>query len=301
MPHDLNTLEAAAAGLLQGVALVFPISGLGHGVIVGALGHNAGADIAPANAAYLYACLRVSIGVALLAYFWRDWWRVARGLVGTVVHRAASKAERRWAGLVLLAVVPSSVAVAVLRPHVAYLAEHPRLAAACLVGNGILLVLVWTWFRRSPRSGGLSGAHRAPLSRAEESEAFAIESSAMRPLRMLLIGLLPVAAVVPGVSGVGLAICAGLLFGLTQEHAARVALLVLTPMLLVWGLADLPDLGAGEFDSVRTAVLVACGAAVVAAYLSAALLIRYFQAASMRPFGYYCLVAGLGSLYWLAR
>jgi undecaprenyl-diphosphatase len=301
VPHDLNALEAAAAGLLQGVAVVFPISGLGHGVIVSSLGDNAGADIAPAHAAYLYAYLRVAVGVALLVYFWRDWFRVGRGLVSTVARGAASQAERRWAGLVLLGVLPSAIAIAVIRPHVSYLAGHPRLAAACLAGNGLLLLVVWIWFRRSPRSGGLSGAHRAPLTRAEDAEAFAIESSAMRPGRMVVIGLLPLAAVVPGISGVGLAICAGLLFGLTQEHAARVALLVLTPMLLVWGLVELPDLGSSEFDAVRTAVLIASGAALVGAYLCAALLVRYFRTASLRLFGYYCLAAGLGSLYFLSR
>jgi len=299
--HDLNTLEAAAAGLLQGVSVVFPISDLGHGVIVSSLGDNAGADIAPANAGYLFAYLRVAIAAALVVYFWRDWVHVARGLVGTVVRSAASNAERRWAGLLLVGVVPSSIGVVLLRPHVDYLVKHPVLAAACLAGNGALLVVVWTWFRRSPRSGGMSGAHRAPLTRNEEAEAFAIESAVLRPARMLVIGALPLAAVVPGISGVGLAICAGLLFGLTQEHAARVALLVLTPMLLVWGLADLPDLGSSEFDSVRTAVLIACGFGLVAAYCSVALLMRYFRAASLRPFGFYCLLAGLGSLYFLAR
>ncbi|MDT4947433.1 MAG: hypothetical protein QOJ37_28 [Pseudonocardiales bacterium] len=66
MSHDLSWIEAAGAGLLQGVAAVFPISGLGHGVLVGALGQGAAADVAPETAGYLYSAVRVAIGVALL-------------------------------------------------------------------------------------------------------------------------------------------------------------------------------------------------------------------------------------------
>jgi undecaprenyl-diphosphatase len=299
--HHLGVLEAAAGGLLQGVAIIFPISGLGHGVLVGSLGNGAGEDLAPAGTGYLYACLRIAVGLALLAYFWRDWVRVGRGIAGTVARGSSNSAERRWAWLVVLAILPSSIGMAILAPHAHPLTTHPTVTAACLAGNGLLMLVVWWWFRRSPRSGGLSGTHRAPMTRGEEAEAFAAESSTLRAHRMLAIGLLPIASLVPGLSGVGLAICAALLWGLTQEQAARVALLVVTPLLLVWGMTGLPDLGASEFDGVRTAVLLATGVALVAAYLATALLLRYFRIASLRPFGYYCVLAGGASLYWLAR
>lgn len=301
MSHDLGVLEAVGAGLLQGVAAVFPISDLGHGVLVGSLGDGAGADLAPATAGYLYACLRLGIGVALFGYFWRDWLRVAHGIAGMVVRRSSTDAERRWAGLVLLAVVPGAVGIAIVAPHARPLVDHPRLAAACLAANGLFMLLVWWWWRRSPRAGGMSGAHRARMTRAEEAAAFSAESSSLRPRQMLLLGLLPIASVVPGVSGVGLTIAAALVWRLTHEQAARVALLVLTPTLLTWGGRDLPDLSAAEFDGVRSAVLAACVAAVVAAYLATALLVRYFRVASLRPFGYYCLLAGGVALYSLAR
>lgn len=299
MALELGVLEAAAAGLLQGVASIFPISGLGHGVLVGSLGNGAGADIAPETSGYLYAGFRLAIGLALFAHLWRDWVWVGRGLVGTLLPRASRETGRRWAWLVLLAVVPASIVVVVLDPHVRSLASHPVLAAAGLAGNGVVLLLMWWWFRRSPRSGGLSGTHRARLTRREDAEAFVAELSTIRSYRLAIIGLFPVAAVVPGVSGVGLAICAGLLWGLTQEQAARAALFVTTPVLLAWGARDLPDLNAFEFDSVRKAVLIAWGVAFVAAYLAISLLLRYFRTASLRPFGYYCVLAGGAALLWL--
>jgi undecaprenyl-diphosphatase len=297
--HTLGVLEAAAAGLLQGVAEIFPISGLGHGVLVGSLGNGAGADLAPQHSGYLYACLRVSVGLALFVHLWRDWLWAGRGVTGAFVHRSAHATERRWTAVLTLAVLPSSVAVGVLASRARPLATHPVLAAACLAANGAVCLIVWWWFRRSPRSGGLSGTHRARLTRGEDAEAFVGELSTLRPYRLAAIGWLPVAALVPGVSGVGLAICAGLLWGLSQEQAARAALLVITPLLITWGAVELPDLGAREYDSVRTAVLVACGVAFVAAYLAVSLLLHYFRTASLRPFGYYSLLAGGAALVWL--
>jgi undecaprenyl-diphosphatase len=293
-------LEAVGAGLLQGVAVVFPISGLGHAVLAGALGNNAGADLAPANAGYLYACLRLGIGVALLAYFWRDWARVARG-IGSTFRRSARPGPRRWAWLVVLAALPACIAVAILDPYVRPLSHHPRLAAGCLAGNGLLMLLVWWWWRRSPRAGGMSGVHRARLSRAEEAETFGVELSVLPAGRVLMLGLLPIASLVPGVSGVGLVVATGLVWGLTHEQAARAALLLVTPVFLTWGGRDLPDLGAAQYSGVRTAVVVAGVVAFVAAYLTAALLVRYFRSASLRPFGYYCVLAGGAALYSLAR
>jgi undecaprenyl-diphosphatase len=299
--HSLGVLEAAAAGLLQGVAEIFPISGLGHAVLVGALGNGAGDNLAPQNSGYLYSCLRIAVGLALLIHLWRDWLWVGRGLAGALVRPSAHATERRWTGLVLLATVPSAVAVGVLARRARTLATHPVLAAVCLAAGGVLLLAIWFWFRRSPRSGGLSGTHRARLTRGEDAETFVAELSTLRPYRVALIGWLPVAELVPGISGIGLAICAGLLWGLTQEQAARAALLVITPLLLTWGLVEFPDLGAAQYDNVRTAVFVASGVAFVAAYLVISLVLRYFRTASLRPFGYYSVLAGGAALFWLSR
>lgn len=298
--HELGVLEAIGAGLLQGVAIVFPISGLGHGVVVAALGHGAGADIAPADARYLYACLHLGVGLALFAYFWRDWLGVARGLVGTAARTRSHPDQRRWAWRVVLAALPGCLAVGVLAGYARPLLHHPRLAAWCLLGNGVFMVLLWWWWRRSPRAGGLSGTHRARTTRAEDAASFAAELSGQPALRIVVLGLLPVAVLVPGVSGVGVTIAAGLAWALTQEQAARVALLLLTPVLLTWGAVELPDLGNAAYDGVRTATFVAACCALVAGYLAAALSLRYFRRASLRPFGYYCVVAGAAAVWALA-
>jgi undecaprenyl-diphosphatase len=298
--HDLGMLEALGAGLLQGVAFVFPISGLGHGVIIGSIASGAGADIAPANAGYLYACLQLGIGVALFAYFRQDWLHILTELARTFVSRQGGP-QRRWAWLSLLAAVPGCVAVWIVTPYAKRLLPHPLIAALCLIGNGVAMLAVWWWWRRLPRAGGMSGTHRAPMTRAEEAEALAVELSVVPAYRVLILGLLPVASVVPGVSGVGLTFGAGLLWGLSHEQAARGTLLLGTPVLLTWAIRNLLTVPSSDYDGIKLQVIVSGVAAVVAAYLAAALLVRYFRSASLRPFGYYCVLAGGLSLYALSR
>ena len=70
----------------------------------------------------------------------------------------------------------------------------------------------------------------------------------------------------------------------------------MTPFLMTWGLVELPDLTGGGYDGVRRHLVLAVAVAAVAAYLTAALLVRYFRRASLRPFGYYCVLAGAAAL-----
>ena len=292
---DLSVLEAIGAGILQGVAVVFPISGLGHGVLIGSLGDGAGTDLDPATARYLYAALRIAVAVALVAYYWRDWLHVIRGLAG-VVTRRGERAERRWAARLVLAAAPGCIGVAVLHEHVRTLLGHPRAAAAGLLVNGAIMLATWWWWRRSPRAGGLSGSHRARITRSEQAEAFVLELSTLRPSRALLLGLMPLAALVPGLSGVAFTLAVALLLGLTHEQAAHVALLMMAPFLLTWGLVELPDLGSAPYAGVRPQLALAAVLAAGAAYATAALLVRYFRRSSLRVFGYYCLLAGAAAL-----
>lgn len=293
MPHELGWLEAVGTGLLQGVASVFPISGLGHAVVIGAIGNGVGQDIAPENARYLFALLRVAIAVGLFAYFWRDWLRFGAGLLRTIVRPRNRREDDLWVPLILLATVPGCLAVALLVPTTRSLQTHPVLAALCLLGNGVVLAAVWFWWRRSPRSGGRSGSHRARVTRTEESQSFAADvAQGMRPYQAVLLGLLPVAVLVPGISGVGLALTACVLWGMTHEQAVRITLIVVTPLLLVWGLRELPDVTGAEFDAVRGPTLVAGAVALIAAYLAAALLSRAFRRDSLGVFGAYCVLAG---------
>jgi undecaprenyl-diphosphatase len=132
------------------------------------------------------------------------------------------------------------------------------------------------------------------MTRAEEAAAVSSELSYLPWRRALLVGLAPVAMPVPGASATGLAMVFGLARTMSHEQAVRFGLVVLTPGLLVLGLREMSD-------GPPATVLLAAGVGAVAAYLAAALLMRYFKTATLRPFGLYCLLAGSAAAWWLLR
>ena len=299
MQVHLGWLESATAGLLQGVASVFPMGGYGHAVLVSALAGDSSEQIDPAKASYLYACLHIAIALGLFAYFWRDWMHVVRGIASSVLHRRVEHGGQRWAWLTLVACVPGCVGVVKLAHVARPLDHHPRLVALLLAANGLVLVGVWLWWRRSPRAAGFSGAHRAPMSRREEAEVNSSELSYLRWGQALVVGCMPISLVVPGVSATGLTLAAGLLRRMSHEQAVRFGLVVYTPALLAWGLLDLPS--SATLSPVVGTVVLGAVIAAVAAYLAAAILVRYFKGATLQPFGLYGVVAGAAAYYGLVH
>src|SRR5438876_5080422 len=88
MTH-LTYLEAAVVGLIQGVTELFPISSLGHNVLLPALlGGSWAADLSVAKPESPYLAyivgLHVATAIALLIYFWRDWVRIIRGFFSSI-------------------------------------------------------------------------------------------------------------------------------------------------------------------------------------------------------------------------
>src|SRR5215471_676295 len=90
MTH-LTYLEAAVVGLIQGITELFPISSLGHNVLLPALvGGSWGTDLNVAKPESPYLAyivgLHVATAIALLIYFWRDWVRIIKGFFASLGH-----------------------------------------------------------------------------------------------------------------------------------------------------------------------------------------------------------------------
>src|SRR4030081_3171942 len=88
----LPYLEAAVVGLVQGVSELFPVSSLGHNVLIPALVGGSwardlnGADANPPYLAFIVG-MPVATAIALLIYFWRDWIRIIGGFLSSIRHR----------------------------------------------------------------------------------------------------------------------------------------------------------------------------------------------------------------------
>lgn len=294
MAH-LSWLEAIVIGGLQGVAELFPVSSLGHSILLPAVIGGTWAqdlDVSAPESPYLafVVGLHVATAVALIVYFWRDWLRIVRGLVTSIVRREVVDADQRLAWLLVLATIPVGVS-GVLLEHVfrVYLSK-PVPTAAFLTVNGVVLLL------------GERLRRRAETPEADVGSGVAVAADrrlARLPVRSaVLIGTAQVAALLPGISRSGGAMVAGLAKGLSHADAARLSFLLATPVILAAGALKLGDLAGPLGDGIRPQILVGSLLSGLGAYLSVRFLTRWFETRSLVPFGIYCLVAGLGCLAW---
>lgn len=273
----MNTLQALAVAVLQGETELFPVSSLGHAVILPALlGWNLDQH-APTFLPFL-VFLHLGTAVALLAYFWRDWLALGWGVLGVGAPRQTGE-SRRLLLLIVVATIPAVVVGFALERFVRNLFGSPLAAAAALAANGVLL---------------LCGERlRASASMTERS----LSSLTVRDA--LLIGVWQCTALIPGISRSGATIVGGLLRGIDHAGAAHFSFLIATPIILGATVLELPKLlhasvPAGTFQLAAVAAVVAGGTA----FLSTAFLMRYFRRHDdwgLNPFAYYCVAAGLGS------
>ena len=297
MSH-LSWPEAGVIGALQGVSELFPISSLGHSVLLPAwIGGSWARDLNVSSPESPYLAfivgLHVATAIALLVYFWRDWVRLIRGFVTSIVRREIRTSDQRLAWLLVLATIPVGL--------VGLLAEHwvrtnlakPVATSWFLLANGVILLLA-EYLRQS------TGNHTAnDESYVDErvSGPASDERLSQIPVRAaVLMGSTQILALGPGISRSGVTMVAGLVRGLSREDAARFAFLLATPVILAAGALKLPDLSGHLGDGIRGQVLFGSVLSGIGAYLAVRFLTRYLDRRSLRPFGVYCMIAGFVSM-----
>ncbi|MCU1664930.1 MAG: undecaprenyl-diphosphatase [Pseudonocardiales bacterium] len=300
---ELTWLEAIVIGGMQGVAELFPVSSLGHSVLIPAVVGGTWArdlDVSAPESPYLafVVGLHVATAVALLIYFWRDWVRIVRGLATSIVRREVTDPDQRLAWLLVLATIPVGVAGLLLEHTFRTVLSKPIPTAVFLVLNGVLLLVGEHLRRRSttdkPAEVAASDAHRSVDVVSDR------RLSELPVGRAVLIGAAQIAALAPGVSRSGAAMVTGLVKGLPHADAARFSFLLATPVILAAGVLKLGDLAGPLGDGIRPQILVGSLLSGIGAYLSVRYLTRYFETRSLRPFGIYCIVAGAFCLVWFS-
>jgi len=279
----MDFLHAMTVAILQGATELFPVSSLGHAVIVPALlGWNFDQH-APVFLPFL-VLLHLGTATALLGYFWRDWWELGLGVLGlSAPHRV--RESRYIFMLLVIATVPAAVLGAALEHFIRKLFETPLTACAFLVANGFLL-LIGEWLRRRAPAE----VERRPLATLGVGDAVAV-------------GLWQCLALLPGISRSGATIMGGLLRGLDHAAAAHFSFLIATPIILGATVLEVPKLLHARVPSgTFTVAFVAALVAGLVALASTAFLMRYFRhndSWALNPFAYYCVVFGIGSGAWL--
>ena len=326
----LTYLEAAVVGLVQGVTELFPISSLGHNVLIPALmGGSWAADLNVAEPESPYLAfivgLHVATAIALLVYFWRDWVRIIGGFFSSLRDRRVETADQRLAWMIVLATIPVGLVGLVAEHPFRVIFGKPIVAAVFLAVNGLILIAGERYRSRA----SLAADKRAAVSRQAElvmaggrpafppgpgqpergqperdpEEADAIASdrrvSVVGYGKAIVIGSSQILALLAGISRDGVTMVTGMARGLAREDAARFAFLLSTPVILAAGVLKIPDLMGPLGHGIRGQVVVGSVLSGVGAYISVKYLVRYFQTRTLTPFGIYCIIAGLAGIAYL--
>jgi undecaprenyl-diphosphatase len=268
----LTALQAIIMAVLQGVTELFPVSSLGHAVILPRL-LNWGIDLkAPDWLAYLVV-MHLGTSIALFVFFWRDWLSFLRSLIDASDARA--KTDRRTFFYVVLATIPAVLVGSVFRKLLGDAFAAPAIAAVFLVVNGFIL---YFGDRIGEESVGSLGQ--------------------LNWKGALAVGFAQCLALIPGISRSGVTMVAGVVAGLKHAEAARFSFLMGAPIILAANVYEAPKLMKEGATLGGVAILSGIVAGIFA-YLSLTLLMRYFnrhEFEAMSPFAYYCWLAGIISL-----
>ena len=314
--------EAIVAGLVQGVSELFPVSSLGHGVLLPALIGGKWAqdmNMTTPNSPYLDILVAAHVGtaIALVVFFWHDWVRIIGGLFSSIRYRQIETNEQRLAWLLIVGTIPVGIAGILLDKIVQHDLGKPIPASIFLALNGAILFFV----ERMQRNRADDEKFMAALRRSDGSDEDTVlipkvsatdETTVMGAVtgavavdarlaklgwgEAIGIGTAQVLALLPGISRSGSTIVGGLLRGLKHDEAARFAFLLATPAILGAGVYKMPDLLRPEMRGSLGPAMVCLVVAGIAAYFSVRFLTGYFEKRTLTPFGIYCLVAGVGSL-----
>ena len=273
----MDIIQALVIAILQGATELFPVSSLGHAVVLPALLHW-GIDQRSAEFLPFLVMLHLGTATALLGYFWQDWWAIVTGLLGIGDPHQVPESRRVFV-LVVIATIPAVILGFLLEKFVRGLFGSPVIAAMFLVVNGFLLLF-------GERLRGRGGAQRH-LSTLTRMDAFTI-------------GCWQCSALIPGISRSGATIVGGLLRGINHEGAAHFSFLIATPIILGATVLEVPKLMHEHVPAgVLTMSMIAAVVAGITALLSTAFLMRYFRqhdSWALNPFAYYCIAAGVISL-----
>ncbi len=304
--YHLNLVQAIAIGLLQGITELFPVSSLGHTVLVPSWIGGTWATLvhqeSQAESPYLafVVGLHLATAVVLLGFYIREWIRLVKGFFSSIARRRVTTHEERLAWLIVVATVPVGILGLAFEHDFRVLFAKPIAAALFLIVNGFVLIAGELHRRRR-----LPEAESEPAARAtrwRDRRIVPMDEPAERELSRIgvasaaVIGASQAAALLAGISREGVAMVGGLFRGLDNENALRFSFLLSTPVIFAAGFLKVPDLLGTLGNGIHGEVVAGSLAAVASSLFAIVFLSRYFQTRTLVPFAVYCWAFGLASV-----
>ncbi len=314
----ISYLQAAVIGLIQGISELFPVSSLGHSVLVPAfIGGSWKALVTQSSTStsetspYLafIVALHVATAIALIIFFRSDWIRIISGFFRTLKPSIAARrivardADERLAWLLIIATIPVGITGLALEHTFRTLFAKPIAAAIFLTVNGLILLAGEYLRRKAPVEEEEVDVLQPVSARADGAtvEPAPVDGDGRRTRRLVtlsykeagVIGFFQTFALLAGISRSGISMVGGLVRGLSHRDAARFSFLLATPVILAAGVLKLPSLAGHAGDHIHGQVLVGALIAGVASYVSIKWLTRWLETRTLTPFAVYSLIAGV--------
>ncbi len=338
MSH-LTYAEAIVVGFIQGVTELFPVSSLGHNVLIPALIGGSWAtdlNVAKAESPYLafIVGLHVATAIGMIAYFWRDWLRIIGGFFTSLRDRRLTTPDQRLAWMIILATIPVGI-VGLFAEHTFRVVFGKAVAAAWfLMLNGLILYAGERWRPQSSkradrqaaadrelaarpdvaaqpamatvpagqRAAGRHASGHQAVRQQELGDAIRADTrlAGLGFKQAVVIGSTQILALLAGISRDGVVMVGGMFRGLSREDAARFSFLLSAPVILAAGVLKVPDLLGTLGNGIHGQILAGSIVSGIGAYLSVRFLMKYFRTNTLYPFAIYCFVFGLGSVIYLS-
>ncbi len=275
----ITFFQSIILGVMQGITELFPVSSLGHTVLVPTL---LGWNIDQANSYFLNFLVATHLATAtvLLIFFWQDWTLITKGFIASIKKRSIKdNYYGRLAWLLIIGTVPAGLIGLLLQKKIQAGFANPQLAAFILIINGLMLFLGEVLRKRAIKK---QESHDKTLSKLSFMQSFKV-------------GIAQIVALIPGFSRSGSTLTGGLMVGLTHEDALRFSFLLATPIIGAAALLKMPSLLLHSDATTLILILVGALCSAISAFVAIKFLTKYFQTKTLIPFAIYCTLMGIVS------
>jgi undecaprenyl-diphosphatase len=277
----ISYTQSIILGLLQGIAELFPISSLGHTVLLPALLHW-NLDQASDQFVAFVILTHLATALVLLAFFWSDWMKIAVGMLRSLKERRIRSddtyAKLGW--LIVVSTIPAGILGILFEQKLKELFAIASVVAIALILNGLVLYVAEVLRKKAPEGA------------ADDSRIAALTWK-----QAVIVGIYQCGALIPGFSRTGLTMTGGLMNGLSHENAARYSFLLATPIIFAAAVLKVPELFTGSGQAILGQAVVGALCAALSAYFSIRFLTKYFETKTLKPFAAYCVLIGIISLF----
>ncbi len=281
---NFTYFQAIIVGFIQGITELFPISSLGHAILIPAwIGGSFREFISEENNAYLLITIAMHLAssIALFLVFRRRWFNLIGGTFIAIKSRGFQSTQFRVLSYILIATIPVGALGLIFGDYFQSIFGKPAFSAAFLTINGLLLIAA----ERMSKGSAV----------AQTGDSDSQIDQNINSKTALAIGFGQSLALFAGISRFGITMSAGLLRRLNHSVASDFAFLLSLPVIVGASIVKLPELFTTDAKELLGQILVGSIVSFIATYISVTFLVKWFKTKTLYPFAIYCLIFGIAS------